>query len=373
MAINLVVIGLILFFGVIFNSKNSSGFGYDSNRKKYIRIISIIMIFHAGLRNQAVGEDTYQYFQLFEDVKTKTWLSIYEEFLNYFKFGEGKDIGYMFFQKTIQLFTSEFQIFLFIVAIILFSALGNFIYRNTSKLNDTVLAFIIYFVMFYNVFSISAIRQSLALAAALYGYELIKKKKLFPFLILIIIASLVHKSVLIFLPFYFIAHLKKERIFLIITFIAFPFVITFRNSIADYLKVAAGYNDYEQFEGAGTYNFTAFFLFISLIALLRRKLIVYNNNQARFYYFAFGLVLILLPMSWIHPAALRITMYYSIFMLLFIPEILNSFKNVSPKLQRGLYLYSILFFIFLFIQSNWNNPIPYGFFWEEMALGENYR
>ena len=372
MVINLVVVVLILFFGIIFNVKISSGCDNDKIRKKYIRIICFIMIFHAGLRNVAVGSDTYQYFQLFEDVKTTSWSSIYDDLINYYRFGIGKDIGYLYFEKTIQIFTNEFQIFLFVVAIIFFSSLGNFIYRNTSRLNDAVLAFIIYFVMFYNVFSISAIRQSLATAAALYGYELIKKKKLIPFLLLIVIASLIHKTVLIFLPFYFIAHLKKEKIFLILTFLAFPIVFIYRNSLADYFKVAAGYNDYDQFEGAGTYNFTAFFLLISVIALLRRKLIVMNNIHARAYYFAFGLVLILLPMSWIHPAALRITMYFSLFMLLLIPEILNSFNTVSPKFRRNLYVWTILFFIFLFIQSNGNNPISYGFFWEEMALGENY-
>jgi transmembrane protein EpsG len=330
------------------------------------------MILHAGLRNVAVGRDTYQYFQLFEDVKLSSWTSVYNDLLNYYRFGIGKDIGYLFFEKTIQIFTNEFQLFLFVVAIIFFSALGNFIYRNTTKLNDAVLAFLIYFVMYFTTFSTSTIRQSLSTAAALYGYELIKKRKLFKFIILILFASLIHKSVLIFLPFYFISNLKKEKIFLLFTLLIFPVVFIYRVSLGDYFMIATGYEEYYQFDGAGAYNFTAFFVLISIIALFRRKLIIKNNFRARAYFFAFGLVLILLPLSWIHPAALRITMYFSLFMLLLIPEILTSYNNVSPMFRRNIFIYTIIFFIFLFIQSNWDNPSIYGFFWEEMELGNNY-
>ncbi|MCX8531518.1 EpsG family protein [Chryseobacterium luquanense] len=368
MTINLIVILIILVLGFYYSQKDKCNSAF--NRKKYIKTITFILIIHAGLRNVAVGSDTYVYFQYFEDVKNVSWSTIYEDIITYYHLGIGKDVGYLLFEKAVQIFTDEFQVFLLVVAFIFFSFLGYFIFKNSSSLISIALSYVIYFAMFYNVFSISAIRQSLATAAALYGYELIKKRKLFRFLILMLVASLMHKTVLIFLPFYFIAHLKKERIFLVISFLAFPIVFVFRNTLADYIKVLSGYNEYEQFEGAGTYYFTAFFILISIIALLRRKIVIQNNMNARASYFAFGLVLILLPMSWIHPAALRITMYFSIFMLLLIPQILNSFKSFS--LRNNLYAYTILLFILLFIQANWNNPIPYGFFWEKMALGENY-
>lgn len=372
MIINLFVIFLILSIGFFFNVNYPQTFNESKIRKKYVYIICFIFIFYAGLRNLAVGDDTYQYYRLFEDIKTKNWDSINEVFFYYLDSGIGKDVGYLYFEKIIQIFTNEFQVYLFVVALIFFSSLGNFIYKNTTRLSDCILGFLIYFVLFNNVFTISAIRQSLALAVVFYAFELIKKKKFFIFIIILISTSLIHKTVLIFIPFYFIAQIKKERLFVLITIILFPLVFINRDSLGEYFKLISGYNDYEQYEGAGTYNFTLLFLFLLVISLFQRKFIINKNAQAKMYFLALGLVLVLLPMSWIHPAALRITMYFSIFILLLLPEVLNSLDKYSLKFKKDMYVLTVVLLVLLYMRSNWNNPIQYGFFWEEMTLGENY-
>ena len=85
--------------------------------------------------------------------------------------GIGKDPGYLAFQKIVQIFTSEYQVFLFVIAIIFFSALGNFIYKNTTRLNDAIIAFFIYSVLFYSFFSITGHRQTIATAATLGNFR----------------------------------------------------------------------------------------------------------------------------------------------------------------------------------------------------------
>jgi hypothetical protein len=372
MIVNLIVILLILIFGLVYSNGYKQEVNSNSNRKKYIQIISFILIIQSGLRNVAVGADTFQYFRMFEEVKIISWQSIYGSILEYYQLGIGKDTGYLVFQKSIQLITNEYQVFLFIVAILFFFALGNFIYKNTTRLNDAIIAFVIYSVLFYSFFSITGIRQTITTAATLYGYELIKRRKLIPFLILIVIASTIHKSVLIFVPFYFVTQFKNLKYLYRLVLVLFPLFMIYKNDLSNYVKVLGGYEEYDQVENAGTYTFTAMFLLISIIAFWRSKIIIKNNINAQHFFNAFAFALLFIPLTWINPNAMRIVQYFSIFMLLFVPEIIHSFEFISKKTRRDITRFSIILLIVLFLKSNWSDKIPYGFFWEEMRLGENY-
>jgi transmembrane protein EpsG len=371
MIINLVVIFLILIIGKFYSNGSFIKINSDSNRKKYIRLICLILILQSGLRNVAVGADTYQYFSLFEAVKKTSWSEIYQSLTDYYKLGLGKDPGYLVFQKITQVVTGEYQIFLFVIAILFFAALGTFIYKNTTRLSDAIMAFIIYSVLFYSFFSITGHRQTIATAAALYGFEFIKKRKLVPFVLLILLASTIHKSCLIFIPFYFICQLNKTKLIYVGALLLFLVFMEFRNSMALYFQSIGGYEEYEQFEGAGTFTFTAMFLLISIIALIRNKSILKHNIQAQYYYNAFAVGLLFIPLTWINPSMMRVVQYFSIFMLLLIPEIINSFGDYSLKLKKDMTVVVIIFLIALMIKAN-ANAAPYGFFWEEMRLGKNY-
>jgi hypothetical protein len=326
----------------------------------------------SGLRNVAVGDDTYGYSFTFIEVQESSWDSLFQDLINYYKLGVGKDPGYNIFQKVIQLVTDDYQVFLFFVAVIFFLAFGNFIYKNTSRLIDVIIAFVIYSILFYSFYSITGIRQTIATAFTLYSYEFIKKKKILPFLILVLLASTIHKSALVFIPFYFIAQIKKTKYFYNIILFLFPFFMIFKDSVANLVNVIGGYEEYQNYEGAGTFTFTALFIFISLLALIRSKIILKNNPNSQHYFNAFAIAILFLPLSWINPSALRIILYFSIFMLLFIPEILFSFLTISKKAKTDVTILTIVLLLSLFIKTNLNNEIRYGFFWEEMRLNEQY-
>ena len=370
MIVNLIVIFLILIFGFVYSQGSNQD--SDSNRKKYIRLICFILILQSGLRNVAVGADTYTYFEYFESSLKTSWGEIFTIFTDYYKYGIGKDPGYLVFEKLCSSISDSFVVYLLIIALIFFSALGNFIYKNTTRLNDIVLAFLIYSVLFYAFFSITGLRQTIATAIALFSYELIKKRKIVQFVLLILIASTIHRSVLVFIPFYFIVQIKNTQLFYKIILFFFPVFMILRNEISGYIKLVGGYEDYEQFEGSGTYTFTAVFLGIAIIAMARSKIILKNNPNAQHYYNAFAIALLFLPLTWINPSTMRIVQYFSVFMLLFIPEIIYSFRTISNKVRIDLFLFTIVLLIALFVKSNITNESDYSFFWEEIRLGEAY-
>ncbi|MFM9987044.1 EpsG family protein [Flavobacterium sp.] len=372
MIFNLIVIFFTLILGNIYSKLYGSFANSDVIRKRYIRIICIILILQSGLRNVAVGDDTYSYFETFKEISRTPWYQIKGLIIDYYQYGLGKDPGYLIFQKLAQYITTDYQVFLFLIAILFFAALGNFIYKNTTRLVDVMIAFVIYSVLFYSFYSITGIRQTLATVFTLYSYEFVKKKKIIPFLLLVLIASTLHKSALIFIPFYFVCRIKKEKYIFTAVLLLFPVFFVFKDAMGKYLSVLSGYTDYNQLEGAGTYTFTALFVFISLMAMIRRKYIIKNNINAKNYYNGFAIALVFLPLSYINPNALRIIMYFSIFMILFIPEIIYSLKYISNKMRIDVSVITIILLISLFIKSNFNSEMPYGFFWEEMRLTKQY-
>jgi hypothetical protein len=137
--------------------------------------------------------------------------------------------------------------------------------------------------------------------------------------------------------------------------------------------IISGYDKYEVMDG-GAITFTVFFLIIGITGLLRRKVILSNDSNASNYYNAFSIVLIFLPITWINPTFMRINMYFTIFLTLFIPEILYSFKDISLKLKNDITILAIIVLMGLYIKGSWvtDQEMPYGFCWEEMRLPKHY-
>lgn len=382
MLINLTVIFFILGLGVYFlqfektnysvNSDRTPYTFYNSKRKQYIILISIILILQSGLRHWAVGADTYAYYLIFEKIKFTSWSRILDIFKDYYAVGEGKDPGYSIFQKLIQYIIKDYQLYLLLIAVLFFSALGHFIYKNTTRLTDAILAFILYSTLFYGFFSITGARQTIVTAATLYGYELIKKRKFIPFLLLLIVTSTIHKSTLVFAPFYFLYAVKSKKLIYIFILVLLPVLFINRILISDFFKTIAGYENYGIYEEAGTPTFTLMMVLIGIGSFLSYNNVVKLNPQAPVYYLAFSLALFFMPLTWVNPSAMRAVQYFSIFMLLLIPEVIHSFVLQSVKWKNLFFMLAIVTLIGLHIQSSSDSESEYKFFWQQMELGENY-
>jgi len=341
-----------------------------SHRKEYILSVSALLILQSGLRNWAVGMDTYSYYVMYEEIKSYTWVQLSDLIGDYYRYGIGKDPGYDIFQKIIQYVLPNFQLYLVLIAIIFFSSFGFFIYKNTASVTDAVVSYVLYSCLFMSVYTISALRQTIATAATLYGYELIKKRKIVPFLLLIVIASTIHKSVLIFIPFYFLAQLKKTKIFYYVGLFLFPVLMVYKQQYLEIMQDYGGYREYDVYEGAGTHLFSAMMLLVAIVGLWRMKTALRINKEVRPVYNAFIIALMFTPITWVNPTSMRIVMYFSIFMVLLLPSLINSFAFESKKLRTMALVVSLSLLVVLFINANIN--AEYRFYWQEMALGDHY-
>lgn len=374
MIVNLTVIFLILFIGYFFYQRSVLiKAASNTYRKRYIVIISIILILQSGLRHVAVGEDTYTYYLGFKDIALMSWDNVEQSFWEYFRFSVGKDPGFLIFQKLFQILTVDFQWFLVFIAFLFFISFGIFLYKNTTTISDCIMAYLIYSIMFYTFYSYTGLRQTIAMSLILLGYEFIKKRKLFSFIIIILLASLIHKSALIFLLFYGLTYIRSTKRLIWAVLFCFPVLLFFSEKISYYfIAVTGSYNEYESTDKYRPITFVALMLILALIAAFNHDAIVKKNKLMKFYFVAFSMAVFFMAFVFEIHGYMRVVQYFSFFMVLLIPEIINSMDRFSKKFKYGLSIITIVILIGLFLKVNISQEVRYAFFWEEMRLANHY-
>jgi len=332
-------------------------------RKAYLYFLWVLLVFESGSRGLSVGDDTLGYFDSFQKINKVSWAEI----LQGFKFGQGyeyRDPGYNLFQKIFQILSSDYRIYLYFIAILFFTSLIYFLYTNTYKLYELILAATLYCALFYPFFSITGIRQTITTSVALYCTKFIREKKIFKFAIPIILVSSIHTSVLVFLPFYYLSNIKNIKHNLALALLLFPVIMLFRNDMAVIFATGTVYENYlSDMPGKGTLTFTSLILVIIAGSYLYIDQMhrVYRNYNI--YYNAMIMALIFVPLTWENSNAMRVVQYFSIYMMVFIPKIIEVATSYSVKLKRVAYLFCILVLIYLIF----NTSRPYIFFWNETS------
>jgi len=363
----LLLIFFIIILGIYF-SETKILRSFEARRRTYIYLVISVLILQSGLRNWAVGSDTYQYYYIFDMVKQDTWKNLLDNFIHY----EGKDPFYRVFLKAFQVFTGSYQVYLVLVAVIFMTALGNFILKNTSQIRHAVLAFVVYMGYFYGFFSITGIRQTIATAIILWSFEFIKKKKYLPFVILVAFAGLFHVSALVFLLVAFLANFKKPKQLFALTLISFPIVFYLKNDLAVFFVDATNMEERfgafaEQFERGGSLILTIFHVLLGVISLLMYKNVIKIKPAAFRFYNIFALALFFFPLQWVNPSAGRIAQYFDIIIIILIPYIIDAITARDIERRKILYAFTIVLFIVLatFTITAWDE---YKFFWQYMPI-----
>jgi hypothetical protein len=345
---------LICLFGVLFLLYKPS----EQKKKLFCILASIQWIMLSGLRHISIGDDTSAYkINRFDLTINNSWKNIFMNFIDgIFRGVDIKDPGYPIFEKTFQIFTTNYQIYLIVIALIFTISLGIWVYKNSS---EPCISFLIYSCLFYSFFAITGHRQTIATAlVVLIGYKFIKERKFFPFLLLVLVAFTIHKSAISFLPFYLIANIKITKKYLIAIGIIIPTIFIFKNQVMVILGTFMGYENYiEQFKGAGTWTFTAFLLLIAVVTIWKVKVMLFNNPQVTHYINGLIMAFVFVPLTFIDPSAMRVVQYFSLFIMLLVPEIIKSFNH---KERVFVYYVAAAVLIGLFAK---NNP-QYLFFWQ---------
>lgn len=352
MKIYLINILLISLYAILFLSKNDV-----KGKKIFCSLASLNWIILSGLRHISVGADTYNYKFIFERSIYQSWNNILRNFLSDLFFNTSElEPGYTIFEKTIQVFTTNYQVFLIIVAAIFTISLAIWIYKYSSQ---PYLSFLLYSTLFYSFFAITGIRQTIASSLVIFiGYKYIKERKFWYFFAISIIAFTIHKSSIVFFPFYFIANKSITKKYIITMFSIFSVVWLFGKKLYIPFSLFLGYEGVlDNKHVGGTLVYTIMISLVFLTSILLRRQVIHNNKFSRHYINAIFIATIFTILTWQNQAFMRIQQYYSPFLMLLIPDIVSSFKK-NDRFLIYCFITSIL--ILLFIR---NNP-QYIFFWQ---------
>ena len=252
---------------------------------------------------------------------------------------------------------SGFENFLLVFAVYAFVTILVFLLAMYEQSDDFPLTFFLFMSLGYYFQTFSTVRYYLTLALALYSIKFVLRRQWGRFVVLILLGSTFHKSLLVVIPLYILASLPWKKWQLALGAL---FCTTFLFAQDFYLKVVVllypTYKDTEYLEGGTSYinilRCLAVLIFAGLVLYMQRRAGTENKaaveDERRFWFFFYlnlgGLVLYVFC-SFL-PIISRIGYYLTVSHILFLPMLLKRVENERWRnlLRLGILLAAILYF-----------------------------
>ena len=161
----------------------------ETRSKKYIRkrwawllVAALPMFALIAFRNASIGNDTNGYLKFFDQMIDTPWDKIF--IVN--DAGYQFEPGFVVFEKLIALVTHNAEVYQVIYSSIYLLAVTTFA-NQFEKGNFSFLFF--FATLGIYMFMFTGVRQCLAMCICLFSYKFIKKRRIIPFLILLLLFS----------------------------------------------------------------------------------------------------------------------------------------------------------------------------------------
>ena len=334
----------------------ASGYGSseETERKKakWTCIVGAVnWILLSGLRAYSIGADTENYYKSFQNANSVSWHTLWNRFFaKYFTMADipYKDVGFSVIQKLFRNITDNYTIWLIFIAVVFTVPMAIYIYKYSK---NACISWILYSTLFYSFFALTGHRQTIATAIVVWGgLELIKRRKLIPFLLLVAVGYTIHASVCCMIPFYWLSQIKVTRMKLwgYLAIIIGSFVL--RNQLLALLQAIVGYEGYQQYEGAsaGAFMFLLFAMVIYVVGFWD-SISLSDNPVLNMSVNALMIAAAFSPLLLINPSMMRVVQYYSIFMLFIIPDLSLVFDKKGQN--TFLLIVSVIMITLLLLQK----------------------
>lgn len=322
-------------------------------RKFAIFLYGFPLVLISGFRHSSVGNDTIGYLEYFNSVAILDFKLLLEE----------REPGFSFLIKLISGISTNPVFLLTCIATLFTTSISVIIYRYSKSYSSSYILLVSLGIF---VFSMTGLRQILAMSILIASVEFIFQRRLFPFLLFCLLSFFVHNTALIFIPAYFLYNVKFDLkhllAFLTIGIIAnifqeFFFIILFK---LIYLE------RFIHYENAMTsLSLSGFYiqLIIIIFCAFSYKNIIYKNHENMFF---FNLMIIGVLFQFLTPIFaefFRVSLYFNIFSVILVSNVIKG--NIKFEHSFMKYLCVVLISIFYFSISSQNRIISdYKFFWQ---------
>ncbi len=287
----------------------------------YVLVVFVSMMYISILR-YGLGNDYFSYIYHFNVISELPWNKI---------FTIDFEPGFVILNKLISLFTQDTNILYTIYAIIILLPMAYVIFRYSDNIWMSTVMFIS-LTFFYC--TLSFIRQSIALSIIFLAYKFFVQRKHFFVLLFIFFACLFHSTVVVLIPVYLLAVLikptwKSLTVYGVLTLLVYLFSTDIINLA---VKILPQYERYTQLSFI-TSGYNPIYIItptvimcVALFAHFTGYGKAYPVKSAMFTNFAVFNFIIWL-MSTKHFVIERFSMYPYLFMIMFIPSVINYYRQ----------------------------------------------
>lgn len=245
---------------------------------------------------------------------------------------------------------SGFENYLLVFAVYAFVTIFLFLLAIYEQSDEFPITWFLFMMLGYYFQTFSTVRYYLALAIAFYSMKFVVRRQWGRFILLVVLGSFFHKSLIVVLPLFFLASLtwKKWQLAL-----AGLFCTTFLFWQDFYLKVVVflypTYKDTEYLEGGTSYINILRCLAVLVLSLFYYQKYIQGNRRMQFYFYLNLFALALYVFCSFLPIISRIGYYMTISHILFLPALLGKTQNQKLRrfLQAGMMLAAVLYFAVL--------------------------
>ncbi len=344
----LVLLGTIIVFASIFSNNN-----YKSGRKYFCVIAAILMILYSALRSEYLYSDTPGYVDSYIKISKYS----FSQALDLFK-TDMKNPSFYFLGWIVSRVFPSGQVWLAFLSILYIVAIMYLIYKE-SKI--PFISVIVFLSLGYFTFSLTGLRQALAMTLMVPAYFMAKSDKPIKFVLIILLAYLFHNSALVFLLIYPIRNLKFGWFHVL--FIGCCLVVSlflksqFKEFIGEVFKDSY-YGGYSESDKVLNFSGIIIQLAIFIFNTFYYKNITTKNKSTLILYNCAFLGLSFQLFSIVVAEMFRISMYFSIFNLILIPISIVSEPNEKWRNVEMILVIAVLLAYVLI------GRIPsYSFFW----------
>lgn len=321
MVVYLINIALILFWRLYFTKSR-----FPNARRNFCTIAAVQWILISGLRDWSVGADTENYANMFQQVESVPWGDVFFSFMGYsLQNVEGRDPGYLLLSKLIQIFSGSYQLFLVAIAVFFMTLMAIWIYRNSSS---PCTSFILFSTLFYSFYAITGHRQTIATALVVFvGYELIKQRKFWKFVGVIFAAFLIHKSSLVFSFLYFMARIPVTIPYMLLCAVVIVVVAVLGVDLYGPIATWVGYESFLDYTEGGAELYAVLLVMLCILTWLLYPRIRNHREDAPLLFHANSLALLTGLLVIQNQSFMRIQQYFSLFLMITVPEVINTLKR----------------------------------------------
>lgn len=323
-------------------------------KRIYLILCGIVLVLFLGLRSKYLGStDAYNYYNHMERALLyNSWEAYYRP--------DFVESGFQFFVYCLsRVFNSSQWLFVITGAIFIIAVL----YCTYKNSENVVLSTVMYITLGIMQFQMQGMRQAMAMAICMFAFEFVKKKKLIPFVLLVVLAMQFHRTSIVFIVIYFIALMPYRWWSLLLIAISSGVVFAY----TDRLMIFANdlfETDYAQTIDSGGFVATAIYVLIIGFAMLFNQRALHNkvDRTASTVMFLTIMGFASYVMRYFGAGiSERISFYFMFGQIILLP---NTIKHIPAEFRKitniAVYVLCIALFMYRLRGSDF---VPYEFFW----------